>query len=236
MIESNQLVSIQNNQVVVTSTQIAEHFGKRHDSVIRHIEDVLGGVLEKENTQRMFYKTTYIHEQNKQEYPMYVMNRDGFSLLIMGFTGQKALQWKLKYIEAFNKMEALLKEQQAPYKIPQTYSEALRLAADLQEQIEHDKPKVQFVDKFVTSDNLLCLRDVLKNLGVRERSTIAFLIDKKVLYRGKGGLRPMAEYQHKGYFEVKTATFNEKNVVRTLVTPAGHTWLANYLRKHHLIP
>lgn len=103
------LVSIQNNQVVVSSRQVAEHFEKRHDNVIRDIEDVLEGILKIEEAQHLFHKTTYIHEQNNQEYPMYLMNRDGFSLLAMGFTGLKALQWKLKYIEAFNEMEDKLK-------------------------------------------------------------------------------------------------------------------------------
>lgn len=41
---------------------------------------------------------------------MYIMNRDGFSLLAMGFTGKKALEWKLKYINAFNEMERQLRE------------------------------------------------------------------------------------------------------------------------------
>lgn len=65
----------------------------------------------------MFFKTEYTHPQNHQKYTMYLMNRDGFSLLAMGFTGKEAVQWKLKYIEAFNQMEKQLaaqhKEQRA---------------------------------------------------------------------------------------------------------------------------
>ena len=56
----------------------------------------------------MFEETTYIHEQNGQTYPMYYLNRDGFTLLAMGFTGKKALQFKLQYIDAFNRMEEML--------------------------------------------------------------------------------------------------------------------------------
>lgn len=101
------LVQVQNNQVVVSSRQIAEHFEKRHDNVLRDI----GGLLKNEEAKKMFYKHTYIHEQNKQETFEYLMNRDGFSLLVMGFTGKKALDWKIKYIQAFNEMERRLKEQ-----------------------------------------------------------------------------------------------------------------------------
>ncbi|WP_240076735.1 Rha family transcriptional regulator, partial [Enterococcus faecalis] len=59
----------------------------------------------------LFYEDSYIHPQNKQKYRQIIMNRDGFTLLAMGFTGQKALKFKLKYIEAFNQMEELLKTQ-----------------------------------------------------------------------------------------------------------------------------
>lgn len=51
-----------------------------------------------------FYKTVYIHEQNNQPYPEYILNEKGFSLLAMGFTGKKALIWKSRYIDAFQLM------------------------------------------------------------------------------------------------------------------------------------
>ena len=107
------LVEIRDNQVVVSSRQVAEYFGKEHRNILRDIEDIIiqGGMLDFEHTQ-MFYKTTYINEQNKQQYPMYLMNKDGFSLLVMGFTGKEALKWKIKYIEAFNDMEQYLKQLQ----------------------------------------------------------------------------------------------------------------------------
>ena len=62
----------------------------------------------------MFVETIYVNEQNKQEYPMFIMNRDGFTLLAMGFTGEKAMRFKLDYIAAFNAMEKALKEKLKP--------------------------------------------------------------------------------------------------------------------------
>lgn len=105
------LVDVVNNQIVVSSLQIAERFEKEHRNVVRDIENIIVqmGMLKNEHTQEMFKETTYIHEQNKQIYKMYLMNRDGFSLLVMGFNGKNALEWKLKYIEAFNSMEQRLK-------------------------------------------------------------------------------------------------------------------------------
>lgn len=66
-----------------------------------------GGVLN-------FEQTYYTHPQNGQQYRMYQMDRDGFTLLVMGYTGDKALYWKLQYIAAFNTMEEVLRERHPP--------------------------------------------------------------------------------------------------------------------------
>lgn len=101
------ILSTQNGEPVASSRQIAENFGKAHRHVLDAIESILEG-MPKIGQTPMFYKTEYTHEQNGQTYPMYLMNRDGFSLLVMGFTGKAALEWKLKYIQAFNEMEKKL--------------------------------------------------------------------------------------------------------------------------------
>lgn len=90
------------------STDLARHFGKRHDDVLRSIRNLLtqlpdGGV-------RNFAETSIADEQNGQSYPAYRLTRDGFTLLAMGFTGKKALAFKLAYIDAFNRMEAKLQK------------------------------------------------------------------------------------------------------------------------------
>lgn len=104
----NELVTVYNHQLVTDSRKVAAHFNKRHDHVIRDIDTLVGGLPKNGDTQRMFHKTTYVNAQNGQTYPMYLMNRDGFSLLVMGFTGQKALEWKLKFLAAFNEMDKIL--------------------------------------------------------------------------------------------------------------------------------
>lgn len=106
-------LSTQNGEAVVSSREIAKHFGKEHCHVIRDIENLAKEGVSKIGDTPMFYKTEYIHPQNKQTYPMYLMNRDGFTLLAMGFTGKKATEWKIKYIQAFNAMEQQLSAQQS---------------------------------------------------------------------------------------------------------------------------
>ena len=105
------LVVVENNTPITTSRIVAEQFDKNHQHVMRDIRkliDEMGGVS-KIGQSSMFVETTYTNKQNKQQ-PMYTMTRDGFSLLAMGFTGKKALEFKLKFINEFNRMEETLKK------------------------------------------------------------------------------------------------------------------------------
>lgn len=124
----NELITVNNGQPVVSSVDIAEHFCKEHKNVLQTIENI---TAENSAVTPMFYKTTYKAGTGKQ-YPMYLMNRDGFSLLCMGFTGAKALEWKLKYIDAFNKMEKALTEQ--PTK-PMTAMQMLELQVQVNKEL-----------------------------------------------------------------------------------------------------
>jgi Rha family phage regulatory protein len=103
----NELINVlrQDGNLVVSSREVARNFGKNHQHVLRDVDDLKRGV---QNWTGLFIPSSYKHEQNKQEYREYLLTRDGFTLLAMGFTGKKALEWKLKYIEAFNKMEQTL--------------------------------------------------------------------------------------------------------------------------------
>ncbi len=91
--------------LVTTSRKIAEVFGKEHKHVLEAIENIKA---ENSALTDMFYESSYKAGTGKN-YKEYLMNRDGFSLLAMGFTGTKALEWKLKYIQAFNEMEIELR-------------------------------------------------------------------------------------------------------------------------------
>lgn len=90
-------------KLVTTSLKVAEVFEKDHKNVLQSIENLAA----EKSAAKFFTESTY--SSRGKEYPMYEMDRDGFSLLVMGFTGEKALQWKIKYIEAFNAMESELK-------------------------------------------------------------------------------------------------------------------------------
>lgn len=161
------LINISNKggQLVVSSRQIAGHFEKEHRGVLRDLDNLKEGVAQ--NWADLFYETTYVHPQNRQTYREVLMNRDGFTLLAMGFTGQKALQWKLKYIEAFNRMEKALTSKLPTidsnflYMIAGQLEEKERQIAQQQREIEH---KTEVI-KGVTDDiDIYTKRNVLNKV------------------------------------------------------------------------
>ncbi len=126
----NELVYLKNDEAVCDSLQVAEKFHKRHSDVIRAIENL----IENDSTQncvQCFKRTVYKDDTGKSN-KMYRMNRDGFSILAMGFTGKKAMEWKWAYIKAFNQMESFIKE-----KTTQTWIET-RQAGKLIRKAETD--------------------------------------------------------------------------------------------------
>jgi Rha family phage regulatory protein len=138
----NQLVSYSNDQAVTNSLLVAEKFNKRHDNVIRSIENQF---LANSKLRTLFISTTYIDEQSKER-PMYVMNRDGFSLLVMGFTGKDALNFKLEFIEAFNQMEKQLKEVAKPLSPAEMFLQNAQLMVEHDKRISNVETKLHVLD------------------------------------------------------------------------------------------
>ena len=224
---TNELVRVINGKTVVSSRDVAENFGKRHDHTLRDIERILkdSAGIPKSGETPMFQKTTYVNQQNGQEYPEYMMNRDGFSLLTMSFTGTKALEWKLKYIAAFNSME-----QRLTFVIPQTYAEALQLAADQAKELLLAKPKVDFYDSVADSKDALSMAEVAKVLGgIGRNKLFKFLRDHKVLQANN---LPYQRYVDSGYFRVLEQKFGEPAHIttKTLVYQRGVEYIGKLMK------
>ncbi|ECK7727152.1 TPA: Rha family transcriptional regulator [Campylobacter coli] len=133
---NNQEVIFENKdeQVFCTSLDVAKVFGKEHKNILRDIKNILNDLREIGDVQcksnfELSFKVRKIQgfKGRERKYPYYNLTRDGFSLLAMGFTGKEALQWKILFIDAFNEMERIIKNQYTPklknynkYKIPNT--------------------------------------------------------------------------------------------------------------------
>lgn len=113
---------------VVTSLDVAETFGKEHYHVIEDIREIASKISTPEFS-GLFYETEYKASNGKKN-PMYYMNRDGFTLLVMGYTGEKAMQFKMAYIKQFNAMEKALigkvKEREKGIAVRQALTNAIK--------------------------------------------------------------------------------------------------------------
>ncbi|HCW73310.1 MAG TPA: phage regulatory protein/antirepressor Ant, partial [Clostridiaceae bacterium] len=167
----NELTTINNDQVVVSSRQIAENFEKRHDHVLRTITDLL---KDAPKIGEMFFDHQEPDSYGRKQ-KVYLMNRDGFSILVMGFTGAKALEWKLKYIEAFNKMEQILISKAPSYQISDPIERAKVWIQEQEERkaLEQDikalEPAKIFSDAVSGSEDTILVRELavfLKQNGV----------------------------------------------------------------------
>lgn len=217
------LVQVTDGKVVVSSRQVAEHFGKLHKDVLAGIENIRA---ENSALTLMFDKTSYTAGTGKS-YPEYLMNRDGFSLLVMGFTGRKALEWKIKYIQAFNAMEKELRNSGVPYVLIMKYHKKhpVLSSADVAALLHVTRETVtqtlqQPLAKckhgrdyyLVQGDNLAALK--------RDNPSISSLASS-VLLVAESGLRKICAYLHRAM----PAVFSDPPVVDVL--PVQMTDLLN---------
>ena len=139
MTSMNDLVIMRDQQALTTSLKVAEKFKKAHKNVLQSIKNL---TAENSAVKNMFAESTYVNGRG-QEQPMYYMNRDGFTLLVMGFTGKDAMKFKLEYITAFNDMEKLIRtKQQADY-LPQTPEEKLALTMQVTNRLDKRVSKIE---------------------------------------------------------------------------------------------
>ncbi len=235
------IVFERDSRVFANSRDVAMFFEKNHRDVTRAIENLIA--QKPELGVRNFAQTPYVEEQNGQTYKTYDMDRKGFVLLTIGFTGQKALDFKIAYIDQFDAMESALKNRAVGFAIPQTLSEALRLAADQADTIERQKTQIAqqastvvAFNRIAKSDGSLCITDAAKDLQVRPKDLFSFLRQQGWIYSRLGKAGDIA-YQDKiqaGYLEHKVTTVtrtdgSEKTVEQVRVTAKGLAKLAKLL-------
>lgn len=171
----NELVYLKNNAAVCDSLQVAEKFGKRHDKLIAEIRRMYGELIGKRTPRnggaKFFFESTY--ENRGKRYPMFLMTRDGFSLLVMGFTGKNALEWKLQYIRAFNQMEKLIQEKStAAYQLSDQAEKATRKTETdiIKEFVEYARAQGStHADHYYSNYTRLAY----KSVGITDKTTAA---------------------------------------------------------------
>ena len=182
----NQLINLgiteKGGKAVVSSRDIARVFEKNHQHVMRDIRNII------ENDAQWgasnFGQSSYMNEQSKSQ-PEYLISRDGFTLLVMGYNGEKAMRFKKAYIAAFNEMERRL--------APQNYKEALLAlvaAEEAREAIESQNKVLQLTaakyEGQTDTVGLYKIGEIAEQLGISARRLNEFLKDCRIQYKPNG--------------------------------------------------
>ncbi|EGT4533157.1 TPA: Rha family transcriptional regulator [Clostridioides difficile] len=231
----------QNNQFLVESREVAELIEKKHDNLLRDIRGYKKILEDSSNlkSQDFFIESTYINTQNKIQ-PCYLLTKKGCDMVANKMTGEKGIIFTAIYVTKFEEMEKVLKEQQP--KLPTTYKEALQqLLIEVEEkeqlQLENQvmKPKADYFDALVERNLLTNIRDTSKELGVKEKVFVLWLIEKKYCYRDlKGKIKPYSNKMQ--YFELKefTTPYGHSDT-QTLINPKGRETFRLLLIKDGLV-
>ncbi|CBY87283.1 MULTISPECIES: phage antirepressor KilAC domain-containing protein [Haemophilus] len=213
----NQLLTMtKENASILTmsSREIAEITHKEHKNVLRVIRDLIEQNLVAQIEPLKF-------EYRNQWFDYYELNkRDTFVVvarLSPEFTAAVVDRW-----------QALENRQKPTALIPQSFSEALMLAAQLQAEKERNAPKVAFVDHYVEVGTSKSFRETAKILKIPERALVNRLVEDKYLYRQSGVLLPYQSAHTRDLFTVKTGTAEHgHNYTQTRVTSKGIEFIAS---------
>ena len=216
----SQIMKFGNPEATMSSREIAEVVESRHDSVKRTIErlaaDSLITFTPTVEPTLGGGKPTEVYHVNKRD--SYVV----VARLSPKFTARLVDRWQE------------LENQQPVFQIPQTKAEALRLAADLAEQVEQQqvlieaaKPAVEFVDRYVQATGNKGFRQTAKLFKANEKEFRQFLVKHKIMYKLGGEWVPYQSHIDAGRFVVKTGVAGNEHAYNTAkLTPKGVTWLA----------
>lgn len=225
-----QLMSMTGGTVTMSSREIARLVQSKHSDVKRSAERLAaGGILS-----APLAHTPYQHEQNGQWYEEFWFNKRD-SLVIVA---RLSPEFTAAVVDRWQELER--------GQVPQSFSEALRLAAELEEQKERlsselaiAAPKAEFVDRYVTATGSMTFRQVAKLLNAKEPEFRLFLLDSHIMYRLNNVLTPYHQHIEAGRFEVKTGTTNASNYAfsQSRFTAKGVRWIGGlwteYLAKGH---
>ncbi|EOI3584967.1 MULTISPECIES: phage antirepressor KilAC domain-containing protein [Enterobacter] len=224
-----QMINVKNDPgfPAMTSLEIAGLCEKRHDHVCRDIKVM----LEQLNIQSPQIWGEYRDDMGRA-YPCFHLPKDLCLTLVSGYN----VVLRKRIIDRWLELE-----QQNQPKVPQSFSEALRLAAELEEQkqmltdqLAIAAPKAEFVDRYVVATGSMTFRQVAKLLNAKEPEFRLFLLDNHIMYRLNGTLTPYHQHIEAERFEVKTGTTNASNYAfsQARFTAKGVKWIGGLWAEH----
>ena len=243
-VENNQSLVLVNNDgsKVTNSLIIAKIFGKHHQHVLRDIRNLS---CSENFRQSNFGHTHQVQHQNGQSYPMCEITKDGFSFLVMGYTGARASEFKERFINEFNSREEVIVKQENllsndDYILQQAQNILTKRVNLLEEKnkqqsielenktqhIEYQQkvlnavaPKVYYHDEILQSKSLIATNVIAKEHGMSAISLNKLLHQKGIIYRSNNVWVLYSKYQNESYTNTKTYSFiNSKGDKETTIT------------------
>jgi len=207
----------------MTSREIAELTGKNHKEVTRDIYNV----LTQAEIDASKFAHTYQDSQNRDQREYRLPKRE-CDLVVSGYS----VKYRLAIIDRWQELES------NQFKLPQNFAEALRLAADQQEviqaqaaQIEHQKPAVEFVERYVESTGNLGFRQVCKLLKAKEPEFRLFLQNRRIMYKLGDEWTAYQPHIDAGRFFIITWEKNKRSKITAKFTPKGVQWVSDLWSK-----
>lgn len=230
------VIKQRNGVLMASSREVAQNFGKLHKNVLQSIKNMECS----EDFARLNFQPSEYVDATGRSLPQMLMTRDGFTFLVMGFTGKEAAAWKEKYIAAFNAMEERLRTIPAMLSGPQLMAAALieanaTMTAQAQ-QIESMQDDVAAHERLTKADGSLNITEAAKNLGMRPKDLFDWLSHNGWIYK-RAGAAGWLGYQPKcnqGLLEHKTTTVlradgSEKVTEQVRITAKGLSVLAKLI-------
>lgn len=243
------LVFIETNRIVTDSLIVAETFNKEHKHILRDIREL---ECSAEFAQSNFGLSDYT-DSTGRKLPKYLITQDGFSFLVMGYTGKEASRFKEMYIGEFNRMRDELNKPQ--FALPQNYKEALYALMGqveknevleteklmLQQQVKEFEPKASYLDRILLSKDTVSITQIAKDYGLSGQQLNQILHDEKVQYKLAGQWLLYQKYQDKGYTKSQTIDVLHNSGDRTVKmntkwSQKGRLFIHQLLAKQGIIP
>lgn len=235
----NNLATI-STDMTIESREVAKMIGRQHKNLIRDIRKYIDDILTSSNLSPLdfFIKSTYKDTKGEIR-DCYLLTKKGCEFVANKMTGKKGNLFTASYITKFNKME---KQQiSVQFEIPQTYSDALRLAADQQDQLEKQKPIVEYTKTMLLNPGLETTTVIAKNYGMGAKKFNGLLHELGIQYRQSGTWYLYAKYQDKGYTHIEPFDYvdndGQKNIKNTMKwTQKGQKFLYETLKAIGILP
>jgi Rha family phage regulatory protein len=222
-----------NGVFVIDSREVAEMVEKRHDHLLRdingYVEILNNSTAPKIGASDFFIPSTY-QDSTGRLLPCYFLTRKGCDMVANKMTGAKGVLFTATYVTKFEEMEKALKQQPLQLAVPQSFSEALRLAADLYDENKLLLPKAEVYDQFMSADNTKTLTEVAKAIGIGRNKFCQLLRAYNILNKNN---IPYQSYMDRGYFTVieVPVSYSRTNNQQARVTPKGEEYLAKFVRE-----